>query len=182
MLERRNNGFTIIEVVLVLAIAGLIFLMVFIALPSLQAARRDVQRRNDVGIIVAAVKEYTKHNGGKAPPDSGNDSSSTYHDEYGNWMDVLPSKSLERYLTDLDDGGVTRIVSVRNLIEKKSSRVNYRIDNNGKHYYDVVSVYVGSKCPEDISGKTITFNNTWNRQDIAVVRYMERGYWYCQEV
>lgn len=60
--------------------------------------------------------------------------------------------------------------------------MNYRIDNNGKHYYDVVSVYVGSKCPEDISGKTITFKNTWNRQDIAVIRYMERGYWYCQEV
>ena len=33
---RRKNGFTIIEVVLVLAIGGLIFLMVFIALPALQ--------------------------------------------------------------------------------------------------------------------------------------------------
>ena len=31
-----NPGFTIIEVVLVLAIAGLIFLMVFIALPAIQ--------------------------------------------------------------------------------------------------------------------------------------------------
>ena len=46
MVNRRNKGFTIIEVVLVLAIAGLVFLMVFIALPSLQAAnaiRRDVR-------------------------------------------------------------------------------------------------------------------------------------------
>lgn len=31
-----KKGFTIIEVVLVLAIAGLIFLMVFLALPALQ--------------------------------------------------------------------------------------------------------------------------------------------------
>ena len=46
-LNRRWNsssqavGFTIIEVVLVLAIAGLIFLMVFIALPVLQRSQRD---------------------------------------------------------------------------------------------------------------------------------------------
>ncbi|MBQ6130136.1 type II secretion system protein, partial [Candidatus Saccharibacteria bacterium] len=33
---KSYKGFTIIEVVLVLAIAGLIFLMVFIALPNMQ--------------------------------------------------------------------------------------------------------------------------------------------------
>ena len=33
--NQTKKGFTIIEVVLVLAIAGLIFLMVFIALPAL---------------------------------------------------------------------------------------------------------------------------------------------------
>ena len=36
---KKNKGFTIIEVVLVLAIAGLIFAMVFIALPSMQRGR-----------------------------------------------------------------------------------------------------------------------------------------------
>ena len=40
-----KGGFTIIEVVLVLAIAGLIFLMVFIALPALQRSQRDTERR-----------------------------------------------------------------------------------------------------------------------------------------
>ena len=43
-----RGGFTIIEVVLVLAIAGLIFLMVFIALPALQRSQRDTQRRDDI--------------------------------------------------------------------------------------------------------------------------------------
>ena len=37
----NKKGFTIIEVVLVLAIAGLIFAMVFIALPALQRSQRD---------------------------------------------------------------------------------------------------------------------------------------------
>ncbi|MCL2869540.1 prepilin-type N-terminal cleavage/methylation domain-containing protein, partial [Candidatus Saccharibacteria bacterium] len=36
---KTRQGFTIIEVVLVLAIAGLIFLMVFIALPALQRSQ-----------------------------------------------------------------------------------------------------------------------------------------------
>ena len=39
--KQKEKGFTIIEVVLVLAIAGLIFLMVFIALPQLQRSQRN---------------------------------------------------------------------------------------------------------------------------------------------
>ena len=39
--QHNKKGFTIIEVVLVLAIAGLIFLMVFVALPALQRGQRD---------------------------------------------------------------------------------------------------------------------------------------------
>jgi prepilin-type N-terminal cleavage/methylation domain-containing protein len=40
-----KQGFTIIEVVLVLAIAGLIFLAIFITLPALQRAQRDQARK-----------------------------------------------------------------------------------------------------------------------------------------
>lgn len=61
------GGFTIIEVVLVLAIAGLIFLMVFIALPQLQRAQRDTQRRNDLGRLEGAITQYQTNNNGKIP-------------------------------------------------------------------------------------------------------------------
>ena len=72
--KRKNNrdshakGFTIIEVVLVLAIAGLIFLMVFIALPALQRSQRDTQRKNDLNRVLAAVKQYQANNKGLVPP------------------------------------------------------------------------------------------------------------------
>lgn len=59
MNTKRMNGFTIIEVVLVLAIAALIFLMVFIAVPALQANQRDTERKNDAGLVSSAVTEYT---------------------------------------------------------------------------------------------------------------------------
>lgn len=48
MKKTKLKGFTIIEVVLVLAIAGLIFLMVFIALPALQRSQRNTRRREDM--------------------------------------------------------------------------------------------------------------------------------------
>lgn len=65
--QKKQKGFTIIEVVLVLAIAGLIFLMVFIALPALQRNQRDTARKNDVSTIASAVTTYTSNNRGLFP-------------------------------------------------------------------------------------------------------------------
>ena len=68
--QKKNKGFTIIEVVLVLAIAGLIFLMVFIALPAMQRGQRDQARKNDVSLVATAVSNYTGSNRGKWPADN----------------------------------------------------------------------------------------------------------------
>ena len=66
-ITKKLRGFTIIEVVLVLAIASLIFLMVFIALPALQKSQRDTARKNEVGTIVAAITTYSSNNRGALP-------------------------------------------------------------------------------------------------------------------
>lgn len=58
-----KEGFTIIEVVLVLAIAGLIFLMVFVALPSLQRSQRDTQRRNDLSRLGTSLTQWQTNHG-----------------------------------------------------------------------------------------------------------------------
>ena len=65
----NSKGFTIIEVSLVLAIAGLIFLMVFIALPALQRQQRDTARTEDVNALVANIKKYQMNNRGALPID-----------------------------------------------------------------------------------------------------------------
>ncbi len=59
MNRQKAKGFTIIEVVLVLAIAALIFLMVFIAVPALQKSQRDTERKNDAGIVSSSVTKFT---------------------------------------------------------------------------------------------------------------------------
>ena len=63
MIKKDNKkGFTIIEVVLVLAIAGLIFAMVFIALPALQRSQRDHSRENDASVVAAAITKWNSAN------------------------------------------------------------------------------------------------------------------------
>ena len=66
---KQKQGFTIIEVVLVLAITGLIFLMMFIALPALQRSQRDSQRRDDISMFLRKVKDYQTNNRGALPYD-----------------------------------------------------------------------------------------------------------------
>ena len=66
ILKVKTPAFTIIEVVLVLAIAGLIFLMVFIALPALQRNQRDTQRKNDMSRLIDAFERSRVNNKGRA--------------------------------------------------------------------------------------------------------------------
>lgn len=70
--KNTKKGFTIIEVVLVLAIAGLIFLMVFLALPALQRSQRDTQRKNDASRLRAAITDFQSNNRGAVPFDGSN--------------------------------------------------------------------------------------------------------------
>ncbi len=69
--RKQQSGFTIIEVVLVLAIAALIFLMVFIALPALQRTQRDQARKSDVSTVAAAASDFTTNHNAEPPKDDG---------------------------------------------------------------------------------------------------------------
>ncbi len=81
---KSKKGFTIIEVVLVLAIAGLIFLMVFIALPAMQRSQRDTQRRNDYSTLSAAMTSYMTNNNGKLPTANSSNATVLDADKYVN--------------------------------------------------------------------------------------------------
>lgn len=186
-MNKQKKGFTIIEVVLVLAIGGLIFLMVFIALPALQRSQRDTQRRQDVAIIASAVRQYMAHNHNNAPPDSGRDSSTSeeFDDDERkgeSWGSGNDSKALRRYLVDLDPGGVTTKVEVVNYIKGTSASNRYTIGRQDIEGY--VTVFVGAKCPDltKANGKVVTIPQTNKQGDIIIMRYMENGHWYCLEV
>ena len=66
-LYKRKSGFTIIEVMIVLAIAGLILLIVFLAVPALQRNAHNTSIKNDVAGLLAGVNEYVNNNNGSVP-------------------------------------------------------------------------------------------------------------------
>lgn len=66
-LHKKQKGFTIIEVLIVLAIAGLILLIVFLAVPALQRNSRNTQRKNDVSSILGGINEFISNNNGTLP-------------------------------------------------------------------------------------------------------------------
>ena len=64
---KAKSGFTIIEVVLVLAIAGLIFLMVFVAFPTLRRSQFDTQRQNDLNRLSTQITNFKSGNSNGIP-------------------------------------------------------------------------------------------------------------------
>lgn len=63
-LQQRNKGFTIVEVMIVLAIGGMIMLIVFLAVPALQRNSRNNQRTSDATRTAAAVNECLSNTNG----------------------------------------------------------------------------------------------------------------------
>lgn len=62
--NRKEEGFTIIEVLIVLAIAGLILLIVFLAVPALQRNSRNTARKTDIGRVSGALQEWQSNHAG----------------------------------------------------------------------------------------------------------------------
>jgi prepilin-type N-terminal cleavage/methylation domain-containing protein len=66
-LQKNKRGFTIIEVMIVLAIVGLIMLIVFLAVPALQRSSRNTSRKSDASAISSALSNFISNNGGALP-------------------------------------------------------------------------------------------------------------------
>ena len=63
----KAAGFTIIEVMIVLAIAGIIMAIVFLAIPAIQRSNRNTQRKSDASRLGGLVAEYSGNNNGALP-------------------------------------------------------------------------------------------------------------------
>ena len=93
---KKQKGFTVIETSLVIAIAGLIFLMVFIALPGLRAQQRDTDRREDVTELIQKIKDYQTNNRGALPSDW-----NAFRNEYLGGDDFMDPNGTEYSFTNI---------------------------------------------------------------------------------
>jgi len=65
--KSQNKGFTIIEVMIVLAIAGLIILVVLLAVPALQRNGRNTAMKSDAGQLLGYITDFSASNEGAKP-------------------------------------------------------------------------------------------------------------------
>lgn len=153
----KRSGFTIIEVVLVLAIAALIFLIVFLAVPALQRNQRDTQRRNDMGRMISQLQTYSSNHNGTLP-NSGNLAS--FVTNYLNSNGSTFTDPLKGNTYNVD--GTKTASTVAGLTAQASEA--------GNVYY-VTSADCGN-------GGSIQAST--NARSVAVVTYLEGSNdWYC---
>lgn len=69
--KKREEGFTIIEVLIVLAIAGLIMVIVFLAVPALQRNQRNTARRSEASRVGSSASNFVTNNNGGNPTTTG---------------------------------------------------------------------------------------------------------------
>lgn len=74
----NRDGFTIIEVMIVLVIAAVIILIVFLAVPAAQRNQRNIRRRRDASVLIPAVREQKVNNNNVMPNSCSNATSSCF--------------------------------------------------------------------------------------------------------
>ena len=60
--RRHSQGFTIIEALIVLAMASFIMMIIFLAIPALQRTKNNTLRRRDVSFIASQRVQYNLDN------------------------------------------------------------------------------------------------------------------------
>lgn len=164
--ELKQKGFTIIEVVLVLAIAALIFLMVFIALPALQRNQRDQARKGVQSKVATAVTTY-QSNKRNSLPTKGADLQG-YVD--GEAITGTPKNPDGTYTSGANDTLIDNQYYV--TVDK------YTADGSGNAQKDVVQVFTGAKC--NSTGDSAVVGTP---RQAAILMKMENGNAVvCQEV
>lgn len=167
--ELKQRGFTIIEVVLVLAIAALIFLMVFIALPALQRNQRDTARKDELGKVVSALTTYQSNNRGSNPGSSDLTAFAKYIDgTAGNNLTAINSSGASTTVSGIQLNSSDGIVVVLNSSQTSGT---------GSASTGIISISTGAGCNTD---GTAFAAPTSTRQAAAVVQLENGGAFYCQ--
>lgn len=156
--KRKENGFTIIEVLIVLAIAGLIMLVVFLAVPALQRNSRNTTRKNDVSSLLGAYSEYVNNNGGAVPATCDGDDTTCF---------VKDAK-----LSHYDNTTATGVTFTKNTAAASPAAVTN---------LDQVRIYSYTKCAASGGGTTTTNASSRNIVALYAVESSGNPVSQCQE-
>ena len=182
-MSQRKKGFTLIEVSLVFGLAAAIFLMAFIALPSLWVSQRDAQRKANVMEFISDLKIYQTNNSRGALPSGGS-----------------TNFTLKTAQTSASPAEGTWVYFVKNYVAKKFADPNMAEDG-GNFYFTIyncggtgtcnntgdntatspafikdtprIYVFTGATCDGDHAVKSNS------ERSAAAIQVLERGGRYC---
>lgn len=142
--KRSLGGFTIIEILIVLAIAGLILTMVFIAVPQLQRNTRDTQRQDLASRLSSELGTYASNNGGVYP----------FNGAPGSWGTECKSQLLTQGCNDWYSRYINGTVNIKDPKTGADVTINMSTIASLPNPWVAGNVYisVGNKC----SGENIT--------------------------
>jgi prepilin-type N-terminal cleavage/methylation domain-containing protein len=159
----RDGGFTIVETLIVLAIAGLILMMVFEAIPALQRSGRNNQRRSDVSIILESVSHYELNDSGNFPLPCGGGSG------FPSCTATAGGASPNDYFLRFNAGRLTYYIA--NGIVLRSISASTTV--GAVPTLDQVYVYNYQKCKTDGSGQSTPQGAGYN--DVVALFAIETG-------
>ncbi len=140
LIQKGQKGFTIIEVMIVLAIAGLILVVVLVAVPQLQRNQRDSARKNVLARISTEFGVYAENNDGRLP-----------------FAATSPGD-----ITDFYDRYITDKVDAKNPSTGNQYELDYATDDNDDPVADgdQILVHRGAKCNGESAEGTSTSTST----------------------
>lgn len=206
-MKQKVNGFTMVEIVLVLAISGAIFAAIFVALNGVWADERDNERRTDVMTFIRELKNFQTNNSRGALPGSTGDDKRLLDDERTVTVvlndDGTPNNSATNSDTHSDtswygfykdyfdvnftdpDGPIYKLSVVRCKVTGIVSGVDQRCTNTG---LDNISSGTFSNSPLSYTLFVVTeavcdgedAKKSLNPRNVAVLYRMEAGGVYCE--
>ena len=163
-----RSGFTIIEVVLVLAIAGLIFLMVFVAFPALQRSQGDTQRQNDIARLSTQINSYKNANKNKVP--SGDTAWAKFITDYMKAGDDISQDP------DGEDYTINEVACVKGTGEGATDACAQQPASDFATQNHVIKIFTPAKC----DGETVRIST--GKNNLALTYKREGGGVICVSI
>lgn len=170
---RKNSGFTIVEVALVLAIGGAVLALAFIALPNLARSQRDATRKDDLSIFTTTLRKFMSNNNrGSLPTGTGligpNCTNTTDAKSWCSFYKDYIQKPFE------DPDGTAYSIGVE-ACTKSGSKCTNALPSDDY----VIQVVTGASCGNDENKTPVPESNKRK----AAIRYkMEVGGVYCMNL
>ena len=148
---RAKEGFTIIEVIIVLVIGAVIMLAVFLVVPQLQRTQRNSNRQNAARRVQTAGEQFAANNGGTYPASTNTATDAAYC--------AGTSKVLATSTDDPTNGGSCNAITNITGSVKSPSNAYYAIINTNTPTADQMTItYNVYSCANNSTIATSTTN------------------------